>query len=194
MGTWFQTMLNVKWLRKCCWGSTVQANSWQHKVLVTLGIPLGWICNRYPFHTHLMYGIHWLQVQSTFNHSRQTLGQNTRSRLFRRVPGLQPYLHTCCVCMWLTSAAGWSYTISFTEWWDEGNNCDQKRTAHWFKKKKTHTLCGKYISKGTACMVSVICTAWFKHTKAVFKPQANTSELWITRCYCLNACTWEPLR
>ena len=174
----------------------MQANSRQHKGLVKLGIPRGWIyvTDISFIHTSCMVYIDYRFNLHLIIHARplvRILGHGCSDRTRTCNP---TSIHVVSACGSPLRQDGHTQFLLQSGERREMTVIKRGLLIDLKKKKKKHTLCCKYISKGTARMVSVICTAWFKHAKAMFKPQANTSELWITRCYCLNACTWEPLR
>lgn len=150
----------------------------QHvEVLVTLDIPPGWMCaadiSLIPPLPHAWYILTTGVNIHIIIHARLLIKISGHSRL--SLTALPTYMG----CMWLTSVAGWSYTI-YLFLTVIGDTAVIKRGP--LIDFQNHTLFCKYISKGKACMASMICSAWFKHAKAVFRPPANTFELPITRC------------
>lgn len=121
----------------------MQGDSQQANVLVTLGIPQGWVCaTDIPLiHTSCMVYIDH-RVQYAFNHSRQTLDQNTRSHNSQACSST--YIHVSYVAHLCGRMVIHNFFFFFF-YRDRGHNCDQKRTAHWFSKP--HIMLQTYISK-----------------------------------------------
>lgn len=110
-----------------------------------------------------------VQVQSIFNHSTRVLVKILGHHCSHKN---QAHCTSYTLCLYVAHLCGRMVMRYFLRSGETRDTTVIKRGL--LIDFQNHTLCRKYISKGTACMPSVICSAWFKHAKAMFKPQANT--------------------